>query len=225
MGTPRDTIGSLERIAFLGGKIRDLPSWHHFSIRQRVEYLIRMVSDPILVRKHARFLRFSLGLYLVCMIGFAYLLYFSPARENFTLSVVGKVLQQQLAENPKNVDLYQNLAMVHHRMGRLKDAMEAYEKILLLDPANATAFNNLAWLLVTEESVRDRERGLKLARRAVSLSPSPVFLDTLAEAYYVNGYTEEAVETIQEAISAATENEGYYRSQLKKFKSSPRDRT
>jgi Zn-dependent protease with chaperone function len=210
IGTPRDTINSLEKIAFLGGKIRDLPSWHHFSI---------------LVRKHARFLGFSLGLYLVCMLGFAYLLYFSPARENFTLSLVGKVLQQQLDEKPDNVDLYQNLAMVHHRMGRLEDAAEVYEKILLLDDANASALNNLAWLLVTEESLRDTERGLLLAKQAAALNPSPVFLDTLAEAYYVNGYTQEAVETIQQAISAATENTGYYRSQLKKFTSSPRDRT
>ncbi|PKN26409.1 MAG: hypothetical protein CVU64_17900 [Deltaproteobacteria bacterium HGW-Deltaproteobacteria-21] len=225
MGTPRDTIGSLEKIAFLGGKIRDLPSWHHFSIRQRVEYLIRMVSDPILVRKHSRFLRFSIGVYLVCMIGFAYLLYFSPARETFTLRLVGKVLQQELAENPGNVDLYQNLAMVHHRMGRLKDAVEVYEKILFLDPKNATAMNNLAWVLVTEESMKDRERGLRLAKQAVALNRSPVFLDTLAEAFYVNGYTEEAVATIQEAMSIATENEAYYRGQLKKFKSSPRDRT
>jgi tetratricopeptide (TPR) repeat protein len=110
-------------------------------------------------------------------------------------------------------------------MGRLKDAVEVYEKILSLDPRNATAMNNLAWVLVTEESMKDRERGLRLAKRAVALNPSPVFLDTLAEAYYVNGYTEEAVATIQEAMSIATENEAYYRGQLKKFKSSPRGRT
>jgi Zn-dependent protease with chaperone function len=39
MGSPRETISSLEKIAILSGKIRDLPSWHHFSIRQRVDCL------------------------------------------------------------------------------------------------------------------------------------------------------------------------------------------
>jgi Zn-dependent protease with chaperone function len=219
MGTPKDTISSLERIAFLGGKIRDLPSWHHFSIRQRVDYLIRMVYDPILIRKHARFLRLSLGCYLVCMAGLGYLLYYSPARQDLTMNLVGKVLKQQLAERPNDVDLYQNLAMVYHRMERWDAAMEAYEKIIQLSPGNGPALNNLAWLLVTapEESLRDKGRGLELAKKAVVVNRTPVFLDTLAEAYYANGYTQEAVETIQEAVAMAPENPGYYRSQLKKF--------
>ncbi len=219
MGTPRDTISSLEKIAFLGGKIRDLPSWHHFSIRQRVEYLIRMVSDPVLMRRHARFLRLSLGLYLVCMAGVAYLLYYSPARQDLTLSLVGKVLRQELAENPDNVDLYQNLAMVYHRMEKWDKAKETYEKIIQLSPGNGPALNNLAWLLVTapEEPLRDKARGLELAKKAVDANRTPVFLDTLAEAYYVNGHTQEAIETIQEALSMAPENPGYYRSQLKRF--------
>ena len=42
MGTPNYTIESLEKIALWSGKSRDVPSWHHFSIRQRVECLKRM---------------------------------------------------------------------------------------------------------------------------------------------------------------------------------------
>jgi len=49
------------------------------------------------------------------------------------------------------------------------------------------------------------------------LERSPVFLDTLAEAYYANGLIGDAVRTIQEAISLATEDRGYYERQLDKF--------
>ncbi|GAG37885.1 unnamed protein product [marine sediment metagenome] len=56
-----------------------------------------------------------------------------------------------------------------------------------------------------------------LAKRAVELERASIFLDTLAEAYYANGLISEAIETIKEAISLATENIGYYKKQLKKF--------
>ena len=72
-----------------------------------------------------------------------------------------------------------------------------------------------------DERMRDRERALDLAKKAVALERSAVFLDTLAEAYYENGFVNEAVETIKEAISVATENRGYYEKQLAKFLEGP----
>jgi tetratricopeptide (TPR) repeat protein len=110
--------------------------------------------------------------------------------------------------------------MVYHRTGRLKEAMEIYEHMLRLDGGQAVALNNLAWLLLTvpEESLRDRRRALELAEQAVALERSSVFLDTLAEAYFSNGRTEDAVVTIQEAISRATENVAYYKDQMRKFR-------
>jgi tetratricopeptide (TPR) repeat protein len=114
--------------------------------------------------------------------------------------------------------------MVYQRLGKLKEAMETYEKILQLDDSQAVALNNLAWLLVTapDQNLRNTKRALDLAKRAVALKRSPVFLDTLAEAYYANGLTREAVETIREAISRAEEGVDYYERQLKKFTSMPK---
>jgi len=104
-------------------------------------------------------------------------------------------------------------------MGKYREAMRVYEKIILLDQAQSLALNNLAWLLVTipDESLRDKERALTLARRAVDLKRSSIFLDTLAEAYYSNGLTDEAVKTIKEAISLANDRLDYYEKQLEKF--------
>ncbi len=223
MGTPKPTISSLEKIAYLSEKTKDLPSWHHFSIRERVEYLWRMLKYPGLVRYHNRFLAISFLIYLVCLCGLGYFLNFSPIKQNLTYSIAGKALNQQILKEPDNIALYLNLAMVYHHMKKYQEAIETYERIINLDPGQAVALNNLAWLLVTvpDEDLRDEGRALDLAKKAVALERSPVFLDTLAEAYYTNGLIREAVKTIEEAIPLALgDRKGYYKKQLKKFLSS-----
>jgi len=219
MGAPGHTISSLEKIALLSGKIRDLPSWHHFSIGQRVDFLRRLQKDPHLVRRHNRFLVVSFTLYMAAMIGLGYFLNFSPTKESITYHLVLKGLKQQLAEDPDNVSLHQNLAMVYHQMGKYGEAIKAYEKALTLDENQPVVLNNLAWLLVTapDRHLRDEKQALVLARKAVRMNRSPVFLDTLAEAYYANGFPEEALKAIDEAITLAQEGIEYYRKQREKF--------
>ena len=109
--------------------------------------------------------------------------------------------------------------MVYHKIGRYRDAIMIYEKIILLDQTQAVALNNLAWILVTADKValRDPKRALTLAQNAVALERSAIFLDTLAEAYYANGFIHKAVKTIKDAMDLATENKGYYKKQLEKF--------
>ena len=219
METARPIITSLEKIALFSGKSRDLPSWHHFSIRERVEYLLRALRDPGLIRRHNRFVAVTFLVYLVCLGSLGYLLNFSPAKQRLTYSLVARVVEEQLEKKPDNVALNQNLAMVYHHMGKYQEVIHIYEKIIDLDPNQATTINNLAWLLVTapHEEQRDEVRALELAKRAVLLQRSPVFLDTLAEAYYANGLVLEAVKAIEDAIVLATEDREYYKKQLKRF--------
>ncbi len=219
MGTPEPVINSLEKIAFLSGKIRDLPCWHHFSIRERVEYLGRTINEPGLVKRHNRFVALSFCIYLVCIIGLGYFLNFSPIKQNLAYSLITKELNQQLLKKPNDIAIYQNLAMVYQHLEKYEDAIEAYEKVIALDPNEAVSLNNLAWLLVTapNKGLKDRARALEMAKKAVALERSPVFLDTLAEVYYENGFCQEAVEIIKEAITLETGNTGYYEKQLEKF--------
>ena len=219
MGTPEPTINSLEKIALLSGKIRDLPSWHHFSISERVAYLWQTLNEPGLVKRHNKFIALSFCIYLVCMVGLGYLLNFSPMKQHLAYSLIGKELNQQLVKDPNNITIYQNLAMVYQHMGKYEDAMVAYEKIIDLDPKQAVSLNNLAWLLVTapNKGLRDKIRALELAKKAVDLERSTVFLDTLAEAYYANGLIQEAIGTIKEAINLETGDTRYYEKQLEKF--------
>ncbi len=219
MGSPRQTISSLEKIAILSGKIRDLPSWHHFSIGRRVDYLWKSLRDPGLIRKHNRFVSLSFTLYLVGMIGLGYFLNFSPIKEKLFNEWEEKAIYAHLVKNPDDVLLLQRLAMFYHKRGVLRETIKLYERVLSLDGNQPIALNNLAWILVTanEAELRDKKRALALAQKAVALERSPVFLDTLAEALYANGFAPEAVETIKEAVDLARENVEYYRRQLLKF--------
>ncbi|MBW2064130.1 MAG: M48 family metalloprotease [Deltaproteobacteria bacterium] len=219
MGNPEYTISSLEKIAHLSGRIRDLPSWHHFSIGERIDYLRRLQRQPGLKGRHNRFLVTSLAIYLAGIVILGYSLNFSPLKQKITEQLVIKGLKQRLIEDSTNVALYRNLAMIYHQTGKYEEAIEAYEKALALDENQPVLLNNLAWLLVTapDERIRQKERALVLAKKAVRLNRSPVFLDTLAEAYYANGLVEEAIRTIDEAISLAPEGVEYYEKQREKF--------
>jgi Zn-dependent protease with chaperone function len=219
MGTPGYTISSLERIALLSGKSRNIPSWHHFSIRQRVDCLSKSARDPSLLKRQTRFVALSFSLFVFLLLALGYVLNFSPLKQRMTYGALENVLQEQLSAHPTDLSLYENLAMIYQKMDDNEKAKGVYEKILQVDPNRPVSLNNLAWLLATSSDPRmqDRKRALELARKAVSLERSPVYLDTLAEAYFVNGDPQEAVKTIKEALSKAKENRKYYEKQLRKF--------
>jgi Zn-dependent protease with chaperone function len=219
MGTPEHTVSSLEKIALFSGRSRDIPSWHHFSIRERVACLRRSARDPGLRKRHNRAILVSLVVYLLSVGGLGYLVNYGPARARLDLLVMERVLAERAEKDPQDLRVLRTLAMVVHEAGRTGEAMRIYERIIGRDEADAVSLNNLAWLLATakDRDLRDEGRALKLARRAVSLERSPMYLDTLAEAYYANGMTTEAVETIREAVAAAKENGSYYERQLSRF--------
>ena len=219
MGSPVPAVGALEKIALLSGKSRNIPSWHHFSIKERVDCLWRTLKDPGLVVRHNKFVRLSFFIYLLSIIGLGYYLNFSPIQETFNNRLINNMLQQQLEEDPENIILLQGLAMTYYEMGRYNEARDIYERVLLLDESQPTVLNNLAWLLVTapDMELRDPRRALALAEKAVALERSPMFLDTLAEALYANGSIEKAIEIISEAISLEKEDDRYYKKQLEKF--------
>ncbi|MBW1785467.1 MAG: M48 family metalloprotease [Deltaproteobacteria bacterium] len=222
MGTPEYTVSSLEKIAFAGGKSRDLPSWHHFSIRERVACLRQTLTNPDLIRRHNRMVLISFLIYIIAVGGLGYFLNFSTVKTRLDMGIVERVLREELKAEPHNLLLLRNLAMVCHEAGKTGEARDLYERIVAREENDAISLNNLAWLMLTEpeKDRRDPDRALALAKKAVSVERSPVYLDTLAEAYYANGLRQEAIETIMEAVSAATENLGYYRGQLERFRSS-----
>ncbi|HDR14242.1 MAG TPA: tetratricopeptide repeat protein [Desulfobacteraceae bacterium] len=219
LGTAYPVINALEKIAFYSGNTRDLPSWHHFSVRERVDCLLRAERDAGLVRKHNRFVASCFAVYLIFMVSAGYFANLGTGSESFRYRVMEQALLDRAESGPPDPGVYGALAMLYHESERWEDALSAYETALRLEPDNPVTLNNMAWLLstATERGLRDPVRAVNLAEKAVALERNPVYLDTLAEAYYAAGNPDEAVAVIEEAIENAKDRVGYYREQREKF--------
>ncbi|MCP4578956.1 MAG: M48 family metalloprotease [Deltaproteobacteria bacterium] len=220
MGTPAFIVNALEKIAYLSGKSRDVPNWHHFSIGQRVACLLKTLEVPRLARKQNRFVLLSFLVYLAGIGISGYYLNFGDIKSHMAYDLMRKELTRKLEAHPQNVSLAMNLAMVYQRMGKEAETMGLYDQVIQWSPNQAVALNNLAWMMLTATNplLLNNARALTLARKAVALQPVPQFLDTLAEACYQNGLTDEAIDVIQDAIKGADENRDYYESQLRKYR-------
>jgi Zn-dependent protease with chaperone function len=220
IGKAEPTIMSLEKIAHVSGQSRSHPSWHHFSIAERVEFLWRSSQDPQLIKRHSRRLALFLSIFFVLVSSLGYIFNFGPLKNNLEHTVLTNILSRQLIDSPENIEIYKGLAHIYQSRENLAKAKWAYENILRLHPDDGLALNNLAWILATAQdtTLLDYPRALTLAKRAVRIERSPTFLDTLAEAYYVNGLYDQAVKTIKEALENAAENRAYLARQLEKFR-------
>lgn len=108
---------------------------------------------------------------------------------------------------PQQASFHLSLALAHQTSGDPAKAVELYQKFLAAQPGSLNAKNNLALLLATtpEDSVRDGQAALKLAREVITQAgeshPSP--LDSLGAALAETGNFEDAVKASEKAIAAA----------------------
>ncbi len=225
IGSSKSIINAFEKIAILSGNIRDLPSWHHFGIGQRVDYLEKCETDPSEIQKHNRKIRLSLLAYII-LVGVAAfgqsLLPSDTWKGAYEEKYTEYILDQKLIREPDNA-LWLGIAgdlMQHKKME--KKAIAAYDKALELEPNNPKLLNNLAWLLLTcdDLTLRDPKRALEMARLAGMQAPAGHILDTLATAYWANGFSKKAIETEKQAIFVDPGEGKYYREQIQKFKNS-----
>lgn len=110
------------------------------------------------------------------------------------------------------VQLLIMLAESELQSGRYAKAVATYERAIELHPEPpylSIVRNNLAYHLATvpDDSVRDPQRAVNLARLAISESPKryPQMLHTLAVALVANGEMNAAIETMKEAVEIAPE--------------------
>lgn len=91
----------------------------------------------------------------------------------------------------------------HLKKGEFRKAVADYDHSLELDPNNSACLNRLAWYLATGPDSRywDVDRAVKLARKAVQLSPeSSGFRHTLGVAEYRAGNWETAIEHLEKVF-------------------------
>jgi len=222
IGSSTSIISAFEKIAVLSGNTRDLPSWHHFGIGQRVDYLEKCEADKSWITRHNRKVWLSLLVYTVLLAVAASGKNFLPTeswKQGYEEKYTEFFLDQKLIREPDKA-LWLGIAgdlMQHKKME--KKAIAAYDKALILEPSNPKLLNNLAWLLLTSDdlSLRNPEKALDLARLAAIQVPAAYVLDTLATAYWANGYIQKAIETGKLALFTDPEGGEYYRAQIHKF--------
>jgi len=222
LGDSTPLISSLEKIGWLSGNIRDKPSWHHFGIGQRVDFLEKCNRNKSLIARHDRKVYGSLILFIVLLLFSGGIFWNMPMEldKEANIKFVEAVLQQKAHREP-NKAIWQRLTGdLKQELGQNIEALAAYDRALSLEPDNPETLNNLAWLLITANNptIHDPDRALFLALQASSLRPAAGYiLDTLAATYWANNMLEEALETEEKAIAHDPVNHIFYKRQMNFF--------
>jgi len=211
-----------EKIALLSGNTRDEPSWHHFGIGQRVDFLLKCQNKPQTARQHDVKVHISLVIYGLFLLSGIFFMIHPPnvtALDSTNKEQALVFLEWQARNEPENYIWHQSLGDLQIEVKNEAAALVSYERALALAPEDGLLLNNIAWLLVTAENVtlRDLERGLELARRAVQALERGFVLDTLATALWMNGNKEEALALEMRAMEMDPDQEEYYREQMERF--------
>jgi protein O-mannosyl-transferase len=115
--------------------------------------------------------------------------------------------QMAVRDYPFDIQKRDDLGILLIRSGDIRGAIEQWETSLRIDPASGNALNNLAWVLATDpdDSIRNGERAVKLAEKAVALpgGETPMVLRTLAAACAESGDWQKATATAQRAADLA----------------------
>ena len=224
IGSPEPLTGSLEKIALYSGQDRNLPSWHHYSIAERVEFLEQGSRRPQLIARHHRKVFWSVGVYLLVLAGLGFYGWRTPGlfipQGLGEAKVLEKLLENELRTRPDDPRVLSGLGVIYQEQKRYADAEAAYKKVLEKDPRNALVLNNLAWLYATSQDSKffKPKEALSLAQVAATLKPDPVIWDTLAEAYLVNDRPDLSFRIMEEVLAGDPDNREYFEGQKARFK-------
>ncbi len=113
---------------------------------------------------------------------------------------------KELAPNDPRPRL--DLALVFDHTGRFDEARRNYEEALKIQPDNATALNNLAYLKA-DDGV-DLDQALAYAQRAQQARPNDLdVIDTLGLIYIKKNLTEDGLRMLQDLVSKKPESATY----------------
>lgn len=120
--------------------------------------------------------------------------------DDLTAKKVSEEMLKKLLEiQPENYQVLNMLGMVLHSNGKPGEAVQVYEKIILLQPDNIVAINNLAWIKCEEQG--ELEKALELANSGLKKEPNYEDLcDTRGVIYYRMGENEKAIKDFLRAI-------------------------
>lgn len=224
--TAQPLISTFDKIVASSGQPADKPNWHHFSIKQRMDYLWRCENFPEWIARHHQKVTRSIITFVIILIGMAAAVFqlnrmiSETGGRHINVADLESYLDQKEHKTAEDGALYWIIGDIHLHKGDIELAVPAYRTAIKLDPNNADALNNLAWLLATSENpdLRNSREALNYARKAIALKKAPHIWDTLAEALYVNGHIAEAIAAENQALQMDPGNRRIYEKQLLKFK-------
>lgn len=112
-----------------------------------------------------------------------------------------RTCQQMLSLAPQFWQVYLYQAFAYEGLGNFLGVVENYQQVLMREPQNALALNNLAYhYLLREVQI---PQALEMAELAVALERKSAYLDTLGYAYYLVGRHLEARDLFEEALEGA----------------------
>ena len=92
-------ISTFEKITLTSGQSPDRPNWHHFSITERVRYLLRCERDKTWITRQDRKIRRSIAVYLagMAMAGLVgYTLNFGETGQAISANVFERILMREI---------------------------------------------------------------------------------------------------------------------------------
>ena len=224
--TAQPLISTFDKIVANSGQPADKPNWHHFSIQQRIDYLNKCQAAPRWIKLHNQKIKKSIIAFLGAITLMALASYqlnkIAFSQENLYLNIAGieAALDQKPTKNSDDAHLYWMLGNIYFEHRQFAKALSAYEAVLLISPHNPDALNNLAWLLATiqDPHLKDPQRAIALAHRAIKIRKAPHIWDTLAQSLFANGQIEAAIEAENQALAMNPAERQIYTDQLAKFR-------
>lgn len=215
-------ISAFEKITFFSGQPPDKPNWHHFSIKERIEYLHKCEADKSWIKRHDKKLKISMAVFLVCLIftgAAGYNLNFGKNSKRINEFFSEKIILGLIKDNQDDPEFPAMLGDFYYSINNYEKAIKAYKQSLAVDSENSRVLNNLAWLYATCENknIKNANLAVMLAEAAVKKEKTPHIFDTLAQSYFAAGKYKEAVEAGEKALSTADADKPYYEKQLAKF--------
>jgi len=218
---------ALLKVSWLNGINPEKDNWHHYGVKQRIDYLSKCFKKPEKLQKHhRRVTRIKIGcaVMLVGLLGANIFL----TSEFIKIHVLAWKLERSY-DNWKfeDVSLLTKMGDLLYFQDHKNKAEIWYRRALLINPGESRTLNNLAWLL-TETHNDDQKRlkeSMELAQKALESKKTAFIWDTLAEAYFMNGLYDKAAEASHNALESAEEDNGisveadldYYKKRFKQM--------
>ena len=223
--TPIST--ALLKVSWLNGINPEQDNWHHYGVRQRIDYLSKCLKKPEMIQKHnRRVTRIKIGcaLMLVGLLGANIILSSEFIKIN---ALSWKLERSNNSWKFEDASLLTKMGDLLYFQDHKNKAEIWYRRALELNPGESRTLNNLAWLL-TETHLGDQKRlkeSMELAQKALAGKRTAFIWDTLAEAYFRNGLYEKAADAAHNALERAEEGNGisveadldYYRKRFKQM--------